>query len=1177
MKLPHLFSTLSFSFLALLSLRAEVTPASTNESTNASSSTLREASPTVVNPPTRSSLQQVLSLDGSWNFTTDPKKEGMTQEWFRPGAVWQAERSLVVPGCWEAQGVGTEGEHNLLSPLNRQHLYVEAGMKTEYEGVAWYRKEIEIPADWSGKEIWLKVGGVNCLGEAFINGTAAADLGGAGKYCGTYKYRITDLVKPGTKNLVVFMVRNDVASSKGARNIAARYGGIDGSVELEATPAIFVDYADVLSDAAKQTATVNLTLRHVVATPQESTSCQAHIVVRDQQGKVVGQTGEVPVSWQGEVGEQHITIPLSPCALWSPEHPALHDAEITISSNGHPLYGWVERFGVANWTVQGTDILLNGKKFFVRGIGFDADWPITINYPLDRKTLHEFFARLKSYGFNHIRHWAHTPPPEYCEAAAEEGICFTVELPYYHDNPDARQGHHWDSLPKEYDIPQHDLEEVTTQYRRFPSIFTFSGGNEGSLHGDRKKFLETVHTIAPGKLWTLNTGHVNNRPGVSDYNIDYFSRQGGKGEVQPGNLPNFPHILHEYSNPSYMLDPRAADRYTTGYLSPIPLEKYKQHVADAGLEWTVAESLFDASQEMTAYYQKLAGENARTFSEPPLCGYHMWGSINGDSHFFAQQDAGMLDAFFGQKKGGSPEFYHQFNQPVVLLSKITPSGVPFQMSLTNPHGGRKPKVETIPEQVIFTTGQTIDIDLWLSNFSENDLSGKLEWSICDGDKVLKQQIVNCSVPQGGVLSVNKMSWTIPALTEATRLTVTAKLQGTDTANSWDIWAFPPPEHYTQKLSGVAATPKVFAAIQARYPGLIQVDASKPLSDDIKLLITEDLNAVQPACDQGKKVLLLNLHGLTTFSPGVHGGEWGPNLQEGTFIAHTNPIFAHFPCKDLLEPVFSHLMGDAALMTAPYKTVTPIMVGAGNVPGYKGKTLPDYLLEIFEAPVSKGYLLATGLNLLNNTPEAACLLDGMIRYANSDAFHPDPSKGLFEIKEARSVSQNGFAKILQSPAEDQRELFTGMKKLSVAQSEHPEKSLLWESKPVQLAPNATAYDIICFVGMGSLDANPASFILTLAGKPIAKIPVSLEGSSWHESNGVSLKYQVKETATQIVHSTIFADMEKAMGTGKKSTEWESSGILRITVPKELVTPGQPLSLGLTPNPSAGKAWMGLIVQ
>ena len=153
----------------------------------------------------------------------------------------------------------------------------------------------------------------------------------------------------------------------------------------------------------------------------------------------------------------------------------------------------------------------------------------------------------------------------------------------------------------------------------------------------------------------------------------------------------------------------------------------------------------------------------------------------------------------------------------------------------------------------------------------------------------------------------------------------------------------------------------------------------------------------------------------------------------------------------------------------------------------------------------------------------------------------------------------------------------MKKLSVAQSEHPEKSLLWESKPVQMPANATTYDIICFVGMGSLDANSASFTLTLAGKPIAKIPVSLQGSSWQESNGVSLKYQVKETATQIVHSTIFADMEKAMGTGKKSAEWESSGILRITVPKELVTPGQPLALGLTPNPSASKAWMGLIVQ
>ncbi len=880
--------------LILAALLANAIPATAQDAAAAAPAPLRPASPAVVNPPVRYSEQRFLSLDGEWTFCTDPDKVGVTEKWFLPQAVLPQSRLLRVPGCWEAQGVGTPGEHSLLSPLNRQRLYVEAGMKTEYEGIGWYRKEISIPAAWTGQQVWLKFGGVNAVGRAYVNGTPVADLGGAGQYCGTYKYNVTDLVKPGQTAVMVVMVRNDVPSSKGSRNVARRYGGIDGSVELEATPAVLIDYADVLTDAAKPTATVNLTLLHVGAKPEEKSDVVANVIVRDADGKTVGKAETIPVTWAGEIGGDKIEISLSPCALWSPEHPALQTAEITLLQNGQAIHGWTERFGMANWTVQGVDILLNGKKFFARGIGFCAHWPIDIAYPLDRARLREFMEQVRSHGYNYIRHWAHTPPPEFCDAAAEAGICLTVELPYYHNVPDTRQGHHWEALPKEYDNPTRDLNEVLTQYRRFPSICTFSGGNEGTLHADLKSLLQTVHEQAPGKLWTVNTGHIFNRPGVADYNADYFSRAGRDGKVQPGNLPNFPHILHEYGNPAYAFDPRNADKYTTGYLSPIPLETYQQHVAEAGLSWAWAEAVIDASQVMTFYYQKLASENARIFNEPPLSGYHTFGSLNGDTHFFAQQEGSLLNPFFGEKKGGTAEYYHQFNAPAVLLCKITPQGTPFRMSLTNPHGGSRPKVEAYPNQLIFTSGQTVDLDFYLSNFSEEALAGKLDWSISDGQKTLVENSADCAAPQGGVVSVKKISWPVPELAKAVRLTVTAKLRGTETANSWDIWAFPRPEKYSRPLTGVAATPKIFEKLKDRYPGLVECEVGKPLDAGTSLLLCDDLASAKIACDAGLRVLLLGLNGFDIFQPPVHGGEWVPDLQEGTALATDHPVFQRFP-------------------------------------------------------------------------------------------------------------------------------------------------------------------------------------------------------------------------------------------------------------------------------------------
>ena len=50
----------------------------------------REATPAVANPALRSPLRQTLSLDGPWNFATDPAGVGEDQKWFSP--EWRLDK-----------------------------------------------------------------------------------------------------------------------------------------------------------------------------------------------------------------------------------------------------------------------------------------------------------------------------------------------------------------------------------------------------------------------------------------------------------------------------------------------------------------------------------------------------------------------------------------------------------------------------------------------------------------------------------------------------------------------------------------------------------------------------------------------------------------------------------------------------------------------------------------------------------------------------------------------------------------------------------------------------------------------------------------------------------------------------------------------------------------------------
>ena len=333
--------------------------------------------PAVVNPPVRAEGTPYLSLAGEWELITrthggsgrslqeiqhDIRWGGQRNKWYGSSGTDEVHR-VTVPGCWEQSGIGEPGKgipHLCADSIEQEQRHL-------YAGSCWYRKVVRIPADWTGKRIWLKVGGARSRGWFYVNGHGVALFDSA---VGAWKWEITDFVKPGEDARVMANVDNVVAARGGTANSKNRWGGLTRDVEIEATPSCFIDDAWVRGDFDRQVAEVHVEIEGLKGSRGskglrgEETEYRLRATIEDE-------TVECPItsrtSQTSQTSQTCAKIALRDFRPWSPAHPNLYTAKVELVENGQVVQTRLERFGVRKLEVRGKDFYLNGRPFFVRG------------------------------------------------------------------------------------------------------------------------------------------------------------------------------------------------------------------------------------------------------------------------------------------------------------------------------------------------------------------------------------------------------------------------------------------------------------------------------------------------------------------------------------------------------------------------------------------------------------------------------------------------------------------------------------------------------------------------------------------------------------------------------------------------------------------------------------------
>ena len=416
--------------------------------------------------------RKTISLDGAWQYIIDPYENGYYNYRLEPFDQSDQPWSIGYYGDRKAQSPSDLIEYDFdKSPS----LQVPGDWNTQdpklfyYEGTVWYRKKFNTPVNLDGKQVYLYFGAINYRADVYLNGKKLGFHSGGFT---PFWYKITELLSDEENSLVVKVDNKRLREGVPTVNTDWwNYGGITRSVDLMVVPEKHIrDYQIVLESSVTKEISGDVYTENTL--PGEKVK-----IIFPELKTVIA----VPVNQQGIA---HFRFTEKKLELWSPENSRLYRIEIMAASDT-----LVDSVGFRTVTVQGKQLLLNGKPVFLRGISiheeYAADGGGRVNSAEKAKQL---LLWAKELGCNFVR-LAHYPHNEDMVRIAEKmGIMVWSEVPVYWTID-------WKN-EETFANAQNQLRENILRDRNRANIIIWSLANETPVTPERNLFLQHLAKYA---------------------------------------------------------------------------------------------------------------------------------------------------------------------------------------------------------------------------------------------------------------------------------------------------------------------------------------------------------------------------------------------------------------------------------------------------------------------------------------------------------------------------------------------------------------------------------------------------------------------------------------------------------------------------------------------------------
>lgn len=423
-----------------------------------------------------------LSLDGTWKFNWVANADQRPTDFYKEDLDDSKWKTMNLPGIWEMNGFGDPEYVNVGFGWRGHFDQQPPAVPTKDNHVGSYRRIIDIPANWDGKQVVAHFGSVTSNIYLYVNGKFA---GYAEDSKVAAEFDITPYLKKG-KNLIAFQTFRWCDGSWDEDQDFWRLSGVaresylfarDAQLHLEdirVTPDLVNNYKDgVLNISAKVKGNGKL-----------------NFILFDKEGKQVAiATG------LAKNGTANITMNVENPHKWNAETPYLYTLQVSLSSalkNGNMKSASMTpvKVGFRKVEIKNKQFLVNGQPVLIKGANrheIDPDG----GYVLSMERMIQDIKIMKRLNINAVRTCHYPDDPRWYELCDEYGIYVVAE---------ANQESHGfqygdDAAAKKPMFAKQILERNqhnVSMYFNHPSVVTWSLGNE-TVMGDN--FLQAYKWI----------------------------------------------------------------------------------------------------------------------------------------------------------------------------------------------------------------------------------------------------------------------------------------------------------------------------------------------------------------------------------------------------------------------------------------------------------------------------------------------------------------------------------------------------------------------------------------------------------------------------------------------------------------------------------------------------------